>query len=173
MKACHTVRMRHIGIYSGTFDPAHIGHIAFADEAMKRAGLDHVVFLPEESPRGKVGVTVLPTRLGQLTKALQGTPHQVRCPAHARFTIDTTLAEIERWYPDATLHFLMGADVAASLAGWPDVGQLIARHRLIVGMRTGYSQAEVEQLLKRLETKYLIVSTVHADVSSRRLREMT
>ena len=42
-----------VGIYSGTFDPVHTGHVAFALEAAQVANLQKVVFLPEETPREK------------------------------------------------------------------------------------------------------------------------
>ncbi|HEU5121705.1 MAG TPA: adenylyltransferase/cytidyltransferase family protein, partial [Candidatus Saccharimonadales bacterium] len=61
--------MRRIGIYSGTFDPVHYGHIAFAASAIRACNLDEVVFLPEPQPRYKAGVTDIAHRLALLTMA--------------------------------------------------------------------------------------------------------
>ncbi|MEI9913739.1 MAG: adenylyltransferase/cytidyltransferase family protein [Candidatus Saccharibacteria bacterium] len=43
------MKARKIGIYAGSFDPIHLGHITFALQAIEQAGLDKVYFLPEES----------------------------------------------------------------------------------------------------------------------------
>ena len=45
--------MARIGIYAGTFDPVHAGHVAFALQSLEAAKLDRVYFLPERRPRGK------------------------------------------------------------------------------------------------------------------------
>ena len=63
--------MSKVGIFSGTFDPVHAGHIAFALEAMESAGLDKVYFLPESMPRRKSGVTHYAHRLAMLELALK------------------------------------------------------------------------------------------------------
>ncbi|HVI69805.1 MAG TPA: adenylyltransferase/cytidyltransferase family protein, partial [Magnetospirillaceae bacterium] len=61
--------MKRVGVFSGTFDPVHRGHLAFALSAQKRAQLDTVVFLPEHSPRGKIAVGSFTHRLEMLRLA--------------------------------------------------------------------------------------------------------
>ena len=63
-----------IGIYSGTFDPVHIGHITFALQAMKTARLDQIVFLPERMPRRKQSAEHYGHRAAMLERALRPYP---------------------------------------------------------------------------------------------------
>jgi cytidyltransferase-like protein len=59
-----------IGIYSGTFDPVHAGHMAFALQAMQEAKLDRLYFLPERRPRYKQGVEHFAHRVAMLERAI-------------------------------------------------------------------------------------------------------
>ena len=161
----------HIGIYSGTFDPVHAGHLAFADAACKAATLEQVIFMPEEVPRGKAGVTDIATRVGHLQAALQASKHEVYRARQPQFTIAQTLSQLQRQYPRTTLSFLMGSDIVPGLAMWPNLNQLIEHHQLIVGMRQPQDRQEIETILRQLGAMYTIVTTPHAHVSSRQIRE--
>lgn len=163
--------MPHLGIYSGTFDPIHIGHIAFADEAQRIGDLDRVIFMPEERPRNKTNATPIIARLAQVKTALYATDHAVYQARHPRFTITETLAELEACYPDATLSFLIGADIVPSLASWPDIDQLLSRYQLIIGMRETHNRQHIEAILHQLDATYFIVTTPYAHISSRQMRE--
>lgn len=162
--------MRKIGIYSGTFDPVHVGHIAFATEAAREAQLERVVFMPERSPRGKSNVAPLSVRIAQLEEALKDTQHGVYQAMASTFTINNTLKELEALYLQEELHFLMGSDIVPSLARWPDIKSLVAKHPLIIGMRADHDLAEIVSLLDRLGARYQIVVTNYPHASSRHLR---
>lgn len=161
---------RKIGIYSGTFDPVHVGHIALATEAAREAQLERVVFMPERSPRGKSNVAPLSARIAQLEDALKNTPHAVYQATASTFTIKNTLSELEVLYPQVELHFLIGSDIVPSLAEWSDIDELLVKHRLVVGMRGDHDQVEIISLLDRLGARYQIVRTTYPHVSSRHLR---
>jgi len=109
---------KYIGIYSGSFDPIHEGHISFAKEAMKVCRLDTIVFMPERFPRGKPNVSPISERVTELEIALAETSFVV-LNAHAdQFTVDETLTELEVLYPDTVFTFLIGSDVALYLPNW-------------------------------------------------------
>ena len=163
--------MQHIGIYSGTFDPVHVGHIAFATEAQRAAKLDRVVFMPETQPRGKTGVMDIQERVNLLHAQLAGTNHTIYQARHPRFTIAETLPELLQEYPDARLSFLMGSDIVLSLHKWPDIEQLLAEAQLIVGMRGSDNLEAITSLLSDLGARHLIVTTPHAHISSRQIRQ--
>ena len=158
--------MRCVGIYSGTFDPVHAGHLAFANKAAAVAGLAQVVFVPEQHPRGKANVSAISRRVA----ALNATSHSVYQAGQPQFTIADTLPELTSQYPGQELVFLMGSDVAASLHNWPGVEQLVANHKIIIGMRTGGDAKAIEHTLNQLGANYTIVTTAHAHLSSSQLR---
>ena len=160
-----------IGIYAGTFDPVHAGHLAFADVACQEAKLDRVIFMPEKLPRGKTGVTALATRIAQLEAALQPSKHEVYRARQPQFTVTNTLSELRKHYSHLTLSFLMGSDIVPGLFMWPDIKQLLEHHQLIIGMREPHDRQEVETTLQELGARYVIVTTPHAHVSSRQIRE--
>lgn len=159
-----------VGIYSGTFDPIHIGHLAFANEAAKRFQLDKVIFMPETTPRGKFGVTPIDQRIYQIKQAIDGSIHQVYTATQKQFDIVDTLPELTKAFPESTLNFLMGADVAMSLGKWPHIDMLLSHYRIIVGIREGYSPIEVGRVLTSLGANFEVVSTPHSHVSSRDIR---
>src|SRR5258706_12226030 len=100
---------KHIGIYSGTFDPVHPGHIAFAREALQTCKLDEVIFLPEQTPRGKEAVTDLSHRIALLERALADEPNmRILKLQSPQFTVADTLPEIHNLLGTTRLTRLIG-----------------------------------------------------------------
>lgn len=162
--------MRKIGIYSGSFDPVHRGHIAFATEAAKLCSLDAVVFLPERMPRDKPDISPISERVTELEIALRELPFSVIELPMDRFTVADTLPELTTRYPDSFFVFLIGSDVALKLAQWPNIQQLAAHYEFAVGMRIHESETEVQNALKQLNVRYTLVVTSFPDVSSSSLK---
>lgn len=172
--------MARIGIFSGTFDPVHHGHVAFCKVALAEAALDTVLFLPEPEPRRKVQCATLAHRTTMLELALQNEPQlQVLQLASRRFTVAETLPELRRHFPQDELFLLLGSDVVQSFReGWPDVATLLQDMSLIIGLRAGDSRAGVAQALVTLQqqlpsvtVRATIVSSPHAAAASSGIRE--
>ncbi len=158
-----------IGIFPGTFDPIHKGHIEFALTALRECGLDEVIFLPEHSPRRKTGVSPLKQRISQIEKRIEKYPRlHVAELKSKQFTVDETLPELRRLGSKMTL--LIGSDVAAHLHLWPGLDELLGEMDLAVGLRGDHAADEIEKLVSELGVKYAIVETAHKDVSSSQLR---
>jgi len=113
-----------LGIYGGTFDPVHCGHLLLARDALEQARLDAVLFVPcAQSPhkRGRPHTTDI-QRLSMLRLALKGEPRfwLTRCelerPAPS-YAIDTA-RELHDAFPRAELLWLIGADQLARLEEW-------------------------------------------------------
>jgi nicotinate-nucleotide adenylyltransferase len=138
-----------IGIYSGTFDPVHAGHIAFAAAALHTCQLDEVVFLPEKRPRGKQNVTTLAHRKVLLEKAIEHTPglRVVELPSD-QFTPKQTLRELRQILSNADLTLLIGSDVVNHLFEWPDIDILLSDVSLAIGIRAGDTQENVARVLQ-------------------------
>lgn len=162
--------MRHLGIYSGTFDPLHAGHVASAREARRVGQLDGVVFMPEEEPRGKSGVTGIGRRIEQIRSRIDPVREEVYRARHPRFTIKHTLPELMEQYPDTTLSFLFGSDVISSLHTWPNIAPFLARHHLFIGMRAGDDRDDVTSALEYLGASYTIIAAPFAHLSSKQIR---
>lgn len=113
-----------IGIFGGTFDPPHLGHLILADEARNELELAQIYFVLTPNPPHKQGITVTPVeiRLEMLAKALSGEPTFVisrvdldRDPPH--FAVDTVKIYREMM-PGTTLVYLMGGDSLRDLPTW-------------------------------------------------------
>jgi nicotinate-nucleotide adenylyltransferase len=159
-----------IGIYPGTFDPVHEGHIAFALTAKEALGLNEVVFLPEANPRNKPGASSLHHRLAMLTHAIKPyTGFSSLVINEPRFTVSTTLPLLQNAYPHGRLVLLMGSDVALTLPYWPEVSELLDAMDIVVGMRANESPAELDDMFKKLSlvtSQPLSPSYITADQAS-------
>jgi nicotinate-nucleotide adenylyltransferase len=140
-----------IGIYAGTFDPVHVGHLAFAREALEHCGLDKVYFMVEPRPRRKQAVKALEHRAEMVRLSIADEPKFSSIVLNQqRFTADKTLPVLMELFKGAQIHMLMGDDVLAHLAGWPHVEDLIKNVRFVVGLRK-FDKKEIERRLKILQ----------------------
>jgi nicotinate-nucleotide adenylyltransferase len=113
-----------LGVYGGTFDPIHLGHLLLARDALEQSSLDAVLFVPcAQSPhKGGKPRTLDRQRLTMLRLALRGEPRfwLSRCElerAAPSYAIDTA-REIQESFPKAQLFWLIGADQLARLHEW-------------------------------------------------------
>ena len=165
-----------IGIFAGTFDPIHSGHLAFAQAALD-AGVDKVYFLPEPRPRRKQGVRALEHRLAMVELAIADeTKFGAIKLEQARFTPHETLPVLQQRFKGAQLVLLFGDDVMAHIAGWPHVQELVENVSLLVAVRHHNRAKLIDtfQLLaetSRLKFDYTLVDPMKATVSSSRVRE--
>jgi nicotinate-nucleotide adenylyltransferase len=132
-----------LGIFGGTFDPPHIGHLIVAQDAMTTLGLDGVVFVPAAQPPHKLDEAISPPaiRLAMVKAAIAGA---------ARFEVDDielrrsgpswtvqTLREFTKRLPDADLYLLMGSDQFAEFESWREPEEIRRLARLVVLTREG------------------------------------
>jgi nicotinate-nucleotide adenylyltransferase len=169
---------RRIGIYSGTFDPLHAGHIAFARESLRVCDLDEIVLLPEPTPRGKYNVTDASQRTMFIKNAIATIPDITIATLTSRqFTIKDTLPELSALFPQAHFIFLVGSDVVRTfLYQWENLDALLAQSALAIGMRAGDTEEEMTAIIDTLQQTYDLpitysfVYTPHADVASSQIR---
>lgn len=168
--------MKRVGIYSGTFDPVHEGHIAFAMTAVKACRLDKVFFLVEPRPRRKQGIKSFEHRTNMVRLAIDDNPKLgLIVLEQARFTVLETLPQLHARFRGAVLFMLMGEDVALHLSHWPHIDDLINSTSLVVGLREGKEQT-VEAQLRLLEKtrahklSYQLFKTNLSDYSSSKIR---
>ncbi|MBI3624258.1 nicotinate (nicotinamide) nucleotide adenylyltransferase [Candidatus Saccharibacteria bacterium] len=142
--------MKKIGIFSGTFDPVHEGHISFAREALKQFKLDKVFFLVEPRPRRKQGVKAFDHRVHMVRQALRKQPRMgMIVLGQARFTPHETLPVLKARFKGAQLYMLMGEDMLDHLADWPHIKDLVQAVHFVIGIRR-QSATDIRKLLDNL-----------------------
>lgn len=166
--------MGRVGIFSGTFDPVHRGHIAFALAALKQCALDKVVLLPERSPRGKVGVSDFKHRLHMVKLAVR--PHRklsVLALDDNTFTVGGTLPQLQDQYPGAELVMLFGSDVVQTFGfRWPGLDVLLKSVELAVSTRAGETEDALKSFFESFDMPHTVhfVHGPHAHVSATEVR---
>lgn len=166
--------MKRIGIFSGTFDPVHKGHIAFALLAAEKAELDEVWFAPEVKPRRKPHVTHYAHRVAMLKLATR--PYkklQVLELPDRYFLPAQTLNKLQRKFPHDQLVLLLGSDLFEHLGHWPRVEVMLAGMGLVVGARGNYDVAEALARLPSLPAQpreFHVLDSVERHVSSATIR---
>lgn len=164
--------MKKVGIYSGTFDPIHAGHLGFAHEAVKQCDLDKVFFLIEPSPRRKQGVKAFEHRVRMVQLAIQDEPRFGSIMLEQqRFTVSDTLPALLKRFEGAELCLLIGDDGLSRLGDWPQVEKLLKSVVFVVGLRR-LNKAEAKQHIETalhtrgLKLRYKLFETPQPKISS-------
>lgn len=171
---------RRIGIYSGSFDPIHQGHLAFANEALKACRLDEVIFLPEETPREKPNVATIETRVDLIKQEISKLPQLSVVRLHtSRFTVSKTLPILQNMFPDSDFTLLVGSDIIDTLRHWQNLDVLLGTVSLAIGMREGAKRTDVEAVLGQigndhnLTISYTLIYTDHGHLTSSSIRKVS
>jgi nicotinate-nucleotide adenylyltransferase len=172
-----------MGVFGGTFDPVHIGHLTMAEQCREQAGLDQVRFIPAARPPHKLGRAVSPfnDRVEMLRLAAAGNPGFVIDELEAKrpgpsFTV-ATLETLAQQNPGATLELIMGADCLGDLPGWKDPARILELAGLLIVKRPGYPSITAEQLRVSLgldattSLRCAEIDSPLVDISSNALRE--
>jgi nicotinate-nucleotide adenylyltransferase len=132
-----------IGVYGGSFDPVHIGHLIAAECAREQARLDRVVFVPAAAPPHKPGRILADGRhrLEMLSLAIGG--HEAFTVSSVElerggtsYTVDT-LALLAASYPGDTLALLLGPDALAGLPTWREPERIATLAEIVPVERDG------------------------------------
>jgi nicotinate-nucleotide adenylyltransferase len=155
-----------LGLYGGSFDPPHRGHVELARRAKEQFGLDPLLVLVSSDPGHKHVDTPADVRL-RLTQAAFP-DNGVMLDEHAR-TIDLLRAHPE-WSDPI---FLIGADQFRSFLAWKEPDEVLRLARIAVATRPGFPHEELEPVLARLEhpERVLFFEIEPTPVASRELRE--
>ncbi len=132
-----------IGLFGGTFDPPHVGHLALAEWARVQLGLDQVVFIPAGMPPHKAAKSQTPAaqRLAMTRLAVRGNPAFAVSAIETRrrgpsWTVDT-VREFAQTHPRARLWLLVGADMFDTFGTWREPEGILACATVAVALRPG------------------------------------
>jgi nicotinate-nucleotide adenylyltransferase len=167
-----------LGIFGGTFNPIHHGHLLLASELAFALRLSRVLFVPARRPPHKPDQEIAPD-------ADRGEMVRLAIAADPRFALDLiemdregrsytadTLEGLAAARPEAQLVFLMGEDSLRDLATWHDPERIV-RHAILgvaARPRVDIDLAEVERVLPFTAGRVLLVTTPEVDISSSDIR---
>jgi len=171
---------RRIGIFGGTFDPPHLGHLILAGEAIHDLQLDHLFWLLTPNPPHKTerSITSWQVRLEMLALCLGGDPVfaisrvDVDRPA-PHYAVDS-MHILASQNPGAELVYIMGGDSLMSLPTWHNPEEfLLACHTLGIMRRPGdqIDLGSLEAILPGLKSKVQFMDAPLLDISSHQIRQ--
>ncbi|MDX9702792.1 MAG: nicotinate-nucleotide adenylyltransferase [Candidatus Auribacterota bacterium] len=172
-----------IGIFGGTFNPVHIGHLIIAQEVMLAKKLDQIRFLPNANPPHKQDLMLIDAkhRFEMIRLATESygqfavDDYEMQYDGYS-YTIDT-MSHFENAFKNTQLYFIIGADSLLELFLWKDAQTLVDRFSFIIALRNGselnvsvFAQLPFE---KRLQEKLAnsVVQTPMIDIASRNIRD--
>ena len=175
--------MQPIGVFGGTFDPIHFGHLRLAEEMAEEVGLAQVRFIPAGQPPHRGAPRVAAThRLEMVRRAISGNPRfsvdarEVEKPRPS-YTVDTLTALRAELGEAQPLWLLLGADAFLGLPSWHNWRQLFELAHIIVADRPGasvlQSGAMPESLKSEISRRRLSEGPASGRVGSVLLRQMT
>jgi len=149
------------GVYGGTFDPIHYGHLICAQMALEEMDLDQVVFVPAGIPPHKDDQSVAPAldRYNMVVLATQDNPRFVVSRVELErpgpsYTVDT-VEELRRvWGDQVDIYFIVGADVVAELPDWHEPERLFQLCQFVAVTRPGYDSVAVEESIRTVQERF-------------------
>lgn len=158
--------MKSVGIFGGSFNPIHTGHIALAKSLCEKAGLDEVWFMVSPmNPFKKAATDLLDDqlRLEMVKKALEGEPQLQACDYEFHLPKPSytwhTLQAISQDFSDIRFTLLIGGDNWAAFDKWYHHDDILAYYPIVVYPRKGSDIGEVPEGVTIVETPLLNISS--------------
>ncbi len=150
-----------IGLFGGTLDPIHYGHLRSAEEVWEGLELDEVWFLPAARPPHKDPdkLTPFPHRLAMAGAAVAGVGHFKVSDIEAKrsgpsYSVDTLRALRKKLGKEPGLYFIMGSDAFVEIQTWKEYESLLDYAHLVVMGRSGACWERVREAVKRAFSGY-------------------
>ena len=164
-----------IGIFGGTFDPPHLGHLILADEAYNQLHLDKLLWVLTPDPPHKQEQEISPAvqRLELVQAAILDNPYfelsrvELDRPG-PHFAVDTVQL-IQQQYPGAELVYLIGGDSLRDLPGWHEPARLVEQVSLFGVMRRIEDDVDLqnlERLIPGIIQKVRFIDSPMIDIAS-------
>ncbi len=169
-----------IGVFGGTFDPPHLGHLILASEARAQLELDRLLWVLTPVPPHKLAQPISPLedRLAMLSRAIGNDPDFEVSPVDMdrpgpHFTVDT-LRLLHEQNPGAVLAFLLGEDSLRDLLTWHEPQQVVAECDEIGVMRRPGVTIDLSSLEKQfagITAKVRFVDAPLLEIASHQIRK--
>jgi nicotinate-nucleotide adenylyltransferase len=174
--------MKALGIYGGTFDPIHLGHLLLAESAREELKLEKVIFVPAlQSPlKSHAPLISNQDRLALTKLAISDNPYFTVSPVELKrappsYTVDT-LQYFHQLYPDWQLFLLMGEDSLHTLTEWFQFRTIFRLAKLAIGARPGVApslplELKAYQWPSQESRGFVYFHNPKVDISSSAVRE--
>jgi len=171
--------MSKVGLFGGSFNPPHLGHLICAQEAAEQLQLDRVVLIPVHTPthRGLPGDPGPQARLALCEAGVDGNQRLAVSAVEVErggtsYSIDTLRSWSEA-NPDDDLTLIVGNDVAAEFPSWRESAEVLELARLAVVSREGESELLLSEELSAgfPDSDVVGVTMTRVDISSSLVRE--
>jgi nicotinate-nucleotide adenylyltransferase len=147
---------KRLGLFGGTFNPIHYGHLRSAEEVAEALNLNQVWFLPAAFPPHKspAEVTSFEVRLAMTRLAVGRHPRfsvsdlEGRRPGKS-FSVETLRLLRREFGPEGELYFILGLDAMLEIASWKDYRELFTLSHFVVLDRPGYDRSDLGEVLLR------------------------
>lgn len=152
--------MKKIGIFGGTFDPIHFGHIDLAKQALLECNLDHLIVIPAKIQPFKVGQAVVDAAHRLKMASLAFEDEEKISVSDLEIKMDDisytihTLTEIKKQYPNAYIAFIIGTDAFLKVEKWRAASEILTDYSFIVGTRPGYKAEELSACIVKYTEVY-------------------
>jgi nicotinate-nucleotide adenylyltransferase len=164
-----------VGIFGGTFDPIHFGHLLLAEQAREAASLHEIWFIPAGEPPHKQGKPVTPAmeRKKMVELAIEGHPQFKVNPIELMrsgpsYTVDTIM-ELKKQNPHVEFFLLVGADMVKNLPKWYKIKEIIQNVQVIGLGRPGFDHDALPEYIE--ERLMWIPDAVETNISSSIIRD--
>ena len=170
-----------IGIFGGTFDPIHLGHLTIAEEARARLGLAQVLFVPAGQPWLKADRDIAPAaqRLEMVKRAIAANVYfglstaevDRRGPSYA---VDTIAILQQQLGAKARFFFLLGCDALGELPQWKEPTKLVQLCHLVAVPRPDCGSPDLEALeasIPGIAQRVVLLDIPPIDISSSDIRQ--
>ncbi len=170
--------MVRLGVYGGTFDPVHRGHLAVAWSVRQAFDLSRVLFIPaRQSPLRAPPLAPARDRLAMVRRAIEGQPAfeasaiDIERPGPS-FMVDT-LQGLAAQHPRAEFFLILGADAMAELPAWRGADRILAAAQIITVPRPGHSPEippQVRALHPRADQRIHLHAMPPVDIAASQIR---
>lgn len=169
------------GVFGGTFNPVHKGHIMLAEYCMDSVGLDRIIMIPTAVPPHKISNNLASEndRLNMCKLACRGKENffvsDIEIKRQGKSYTYETLTQLKEIYPDDHLYTIMGADMFLTLNRWKNPEIIFEKSSIITIPRDEENKHELEnfynKVLKAMGASSVILPNPVISVSSTFIRE--
>jgi len=142
------------GLFGGTYDPIHLGHLRCAEEVLEIFDLNRIIFVPASKPPHKIDadITSFYHREQMITLAIEGNPvfsfsNVEKERKDTSYSVETVEYILKKYMENLELYFILGQDAFHAIQTWKDWQRLLLLCNFVVMKRPGYEDRGLEGIL--------------------------